>query len=253
MKFDYSPVAYTGQFWIQENRSPACTHCALDWSVASKAQIRSSCSHPTWTPSTHHQKPAGAELDSILYPHLVSTWKHQHLPCQAPRVASSGVSRGGRSVGGLWINSGGQIIPPPKLYELDGFVYLWDRCFLGQLVWGGDSQTVPKPPQITQKITFFTRISPFVFPNLTKNPGVGGWVGGFKDLGKFSPPKNDLFYFWGTPLMMSFKFVLLQWKWDWVLKNSTKNLFLKQFYRLTVSSWWPQWGHMAELRSRVKI
>ena len=34
MKFDYSPVAYTGQFWIQENRSPACTHCALrGWGV----------------------------------------------------------------------------------------------------------------------------------------------------------------------------------------------------------------------------
>ena len=31
MKFDYSPVAYTGQFWIQGNRSPACTHCALHW------------------------------------------------------------------------------------------------------------------------------------------------------------------------------------------------------------------------------
>ena len=29
MKIDYSPVAYTGQFWIQENRSPACTHCAV--------------------------------------------------------------------------------------------------------------------------------------------------------------------------------------------------------------------------------
>ena len=29
MKFDYSPVAYTGQFWIQGNRSPACTHCAV--------------------------------------------------------------------------------------------------------------------------------------------------------------------------------------------------------------------------------
>ena len=29
MKFDYSPVAYTGQFWIQENRILECTHCAL--------------------------------------------------------------------------------------------------------------------------------------------------------------------------------------------------------------------------------
>ena len=29
MKFDYSPVAYTGQFRIQENRIPECTHCAL--------------------------------------------------------------------------------------------------------------------------------------------------------------------------------------------------------------------------------
>ena len=29
MKFDYSPVAYTGQFWIQENRSLACAHCAM--------------------------------------------------------------------------------------------------------------------------------------------------------------------------------------------------------------------------------
>ena len=250
MKFDYSPVAYTGKFWIQENRSPACTHCALDWSVASKAQIRSSCSHPTWTPSTHHQKPAGAELDSILYPHLDSTWKHQHLPCQAPRVASSGVSRGGRSVGGLWINSGGQIIPPPKLYELDGFVYLWDRCFLGKLsqIWVCGVVIPKPPPNHPENCPFFTRISPFVFPNLTKNPGVGS-----KIWESFPPKKTFFFYFLGTPLMMSFKCVLLQWNWDWVLKNSTKNLFLKQFYRLTVSSWWPQWGHMAELRSRVKI
>ena len=194
MKFDYSLVAYTGQFWIQENRSPACTHCALDWSVASKAQIRSSCSHPTWTPSTHHQKPAGAELDSILYPHLVSTWKHQHLPCQAPRVASSGVSRGGRSVGGLCINSGGQIILPPKLYELDGFVYPWDRCFLGKLsqIWVCGvviPKPSPNPPKSPRKLPFFTRISPFVFPNLTKTLG---WVGVFKDLGKFSQ-KNVVF------------------------------------------------------------
>ena len=29
MKFNYSPVAYTGQFWIQENRILECTHCAL--------------------------------------------------------------------------------------------------------------------------------------------------------------------------------------------------------------------------------
>ena len=29
MKFDYSPVAYTGLFWIQENRVLECAHCAL--------------------------------------------------------------------------------------------------------------------------------------------------------------------------------------------------------------------------------
>ena len=53
------------------------------------------------------------------------------------------------------------------------------RFHLGKLsqIWVGgvaDSQTGPKPP----KSPFLTRISPPVFPNLTKTLG---WVGGFKD------------------------------------------------------------------------
>ena len=59
------------------------------------------------------------------------------------------------------------------------------QCCLSQIWLGGvtDSQTRSKPPQITPKIAFLTRITPLVFPNLTKTLG---WVGGFTDLGRLS-------------------------------------------------------------------
>ena len=46
-----------------------------------------------------------------------------------------------------------------------------------------------------RKLPFLTRISPFMFPNLTKTLG---WLGGFKILGKFSPKKN---FFGDHPLL----------------------------------------------------
>ena len=56
---------------------------------------------------------------------------------------------------------------------------------------------IPKPAQNTPnypEIFFFTRISPFVFPNLTKTLG---WVCVFTDLEKLS--KTKTFFFGGTP------------------------------------------------------
>ena len=50
---------------------------------------------------------------------------------------------------------------------------------------------MPKSPQ---KSSFLTRISPFVFPNLIKTLR---WVGGFKDLGKFSQNSVFFLFFWG--------------------------------------------------------
>ena len=58
--------------------------------------------------------------------------------------------------------------------------------------WGVWLPNWPKNPQISPKNAFLTRISPFVFPNLTKTLG---WVGVFKDLGKFSQIKP---FFLGT-------------------------------------------------------
>ena len=61
------------------------------------------------------------------------------------------------------------------------------RCFWQQF--RGATKT-----KITPKIAFLTRISPFVFPNLTKTLG---WVGVFTDLEKLS--KTKTFFFGGTP------------------------------------------------------
>ena len=40
LKFDYSPVAYTGQFCIQGNRSQPCTHCALERTLTFQLLLR---------------------------------------------------------------------------------------------------------------------------------------------------------------------------------------------------------------------
>ena len=55
--------------------------------------------------------------------------------------------------------------------------------------WGGSFPNRPKKNKSPRKSPFLTRISPFVFPNLTKTLG---WVGGFKGLGKFFQKKAFL-------------------------------------------------------------
>ena len=60
------------------------------------------------------------------------------------------------------------------------------RFHLGKLfqIWVGD----PKPTKSTRKSPFLTRISPFVFPNLTKTLG---WAVGSKILESCFPKKSD--------------------------------------------------------------
>ena len=62
-----------------------------------------------------------------------------------------------------------------------------------------------KPPKITLKVAFSTRISPFVLPNLTKNPGVGGYYPLGKHIWERFPPQklvssSSFFLGGGAPL-----------------------------------------------------
>ena len=57
--------------------------------------------------------------------------------------------------------------------------------------WGGWFPNRPKPPNHPPKTPQLSRMSPFVFPNLTKNLW---WVGGFHTLGKTFRKKSVLFW-----------------------------------------------------------
>ena len=73
--------------------------------------------------------------------------------------------------------------PPPPQKKKKKETVKFGKVFPNVVGGVADSQTRSKPikTQITPKIAFLTRISPFVFPNLTKTLG---WVGGFAHLGK---------------------------------------------------------------------
>ena len=92
------------------------------------------------------------------------------------------------------------------------------RCFWQQF--RGATKT-----KITPKIAFLTRISPFLFPNLTKTLG---WVGVVTDLGKLSPKKR----FFTAPL---------SYLWNCPFLHPSIMLNLKHMFR-RVGPLWVQWG-----------